>query len=937
MINKKRGIFLILILSVLLSIITFLPSVPAPIEECDNDGDCGSGYDCIGGACIQQPQDECSVDSDCPQGTVCQRGDCAYGTDGYKECSLVPISGCCTYDSQCNDGNLCTTDSCTDNTCVNTPKWCPNGCNPATGSCYPTLGDCISCTEDQQCTSGACRETPSSIAQGLNQKICAPTGKCPVGMDTKGCIAWDIGDYFCSPGTPAHQFICGLDRAWDMSSCTSGCDITGSNCAVAEDEIYVFNPEDLIGNYILIQDGTSGINYDIYSQGYCEIIQGCTGYRDTIAIDSNLDLSTACRCDETWGCSGESCITNVFWSSFWARIESVVCTGCGGLNDCETGCINDDDCASGLNCKEDNEGINRCVNFASDSCLFYHTKTGCMEVTDDNSICFDSNNTGYCNAGYWEENFCGIEMCNDTTGDCIISNPHIIWESTTGSTITNVNLIDSTPLATVKIRFVDYTYTGLEGIDFTIMESDSALSDNLGTITGTYDGKDLVATWQITQQNLEDSIHPLENDFENDNIFEFYVTLSTYKTTNLLATKTFSTCGDGFQNYGEEGIDCGEVCGNTCQPATCFDGQQNNDETSVDCGGSCDACIKEVLWTSAEVNYSEYNDSVIRYLTVEDIINKNVKFRMVSQPVTAENEEFVLKEDDTIGDDTIQDNLFGAYDVNGNLVYLWTPEISDFWAAGLTETTYGFYFEVDGKTSTNLLIELDSELPTCDDEIMNGDEVDVDCGGSCPNQDCVSVCFSKNVCNDYQLEGNCNADICNIAENSVPDLEADETASCIWNLNICNTKKTLYYNGTEIGSCIYVEDTTTDNCDDGFLSYSWTASMDWGTNVYANEALCGLNCVFDQGTWHYDPLAYGESCIAGSQTIPCPAQIQLNFFTWKNFFATALLILIIYIILKNSKTFKKTQKKIVTKKNVSNKKIASKKKVTKKKKIVKKK
>ena len=47
-------------------------------------------------------------------------------------------------------------------------------------------------------------------------------------------------------------------------------------------------------------------------------------------------------------------------------------------------------------------------------------------------------------------------------------------------------------------------------------------------------------------------------------------------------------CFDGWQNFEEEGIDCGGACP-VCGP-TCNDWLRNGDETGVDCGGSCPDC-----------------------------------------------------------------------------------------------------------------------------------------------------------------------------------------------------------------------------------------------------------------------------------------------------------------------------------------------------------
>ncbi|MGB1274203.1 MAG: DUF4215 domain-containing protein [Nannocystaceae bacterium] len=54
-------------------------------------------------------------------------------------------------------------------------------------------------------------------------------------------------------------------------------------------------------------------------------------------------------------------------------------------------------------------------------------------------------------------------------------------------------------------------------------------------------------------------------------------------------TCEIDTCANGELDDGEEDVDCGGTCPNTCE--SCSDGAQNGDETGIDCGGSCpDAC-----------------------------------------------------------------------------------------------------------------------------------------------------------------------------------------------------------------------------------------------------------------------------------------------------------------------------------------------------------
>lgn len=68
--------------------------------------------------------------------------------------------------------------------------------------------------------------------------------------------------------------------------------------------------------------------------------------------------------------------------------------------------------------------------------------------------------------------------------------------------------------------------------------------------------------------------------------------------------------------------------------------------------------------------------------------------------------------------------------------------------------------------------------------------------------------------------------------------------------------------------------------------------------------------------WHYDPINLftgtnkSSQCVAGENTIACPAQIQLPFFNTYNLIVTLVVIILIYILINSA--FKK--QKVVKKK-----------------------
>jgi hypothetical protein len=45
-------------------------------NHCANNGDCPSGYMCIGGQCVLQTTPICAVDTDCLSGQACVNGVC---------------------------------------------------------------------------------------------------------------------------------------------------------------------------------------------------------------------------------------------------------------------------------------------------------------------------------------------------------------------------------------------------------------------------------------------------------------------------------------------------------------------------------------------------------------------------------------------------------------------------------------------------------------------------------------------------------------------------------------------------------------------------------------------------------------------------------------------------------------------------------------------
>lgn len=136
-------------------------------------------------------------------------------------------------------------------------------------------------------------------------------------------------------------------------------------------------------------------------------------------------------------------------------------------------------------------------------------------------------------------------------------------------------------------------------------------------------------------------------------------------------------------------------------------------------------------------------------------------------------------------------------------------------------------------------------------------------------------CDGKNLCRDYTIQ-DCNDNICEVAENGIPEEEADcsdplTDCFCSWNATAtpsCESKFTTYTDdgGVEIPieECkitITAGDPDDPNpCEDGFIEYTYINSCGGG----------------------------------GTNRITCPAEVQLPFFGFYNFVITMLAIALIY-------------------------------------------
>lgn len=176
------------------------------------------------------------------------------------------------------------------------------------------------------------------------------------------------------------------------------------------------------------------------------------------------------------------------------------------------------------------------------------------------------------------------------------------------------------------------------------------------------------------------------------------------------------TCYDNIQNQGETGVDCGGPC-TACE--TCYDNIQNGDETGIDCGGSCAPCAvpencaaptgiyaSAITRSSAQLNWDAVSGA--NTYSVQIKLSRNTQWYTFSTSVN-----YII--------------IRGI--VNG-IDYDW--RVTAVCSSGSSSWSDTCTFTGGVATSGNCNTSIpEGELPTCTDNVQNGDETGVDCGGSC--------------------------------------------------------------------------------------------------------------------------------------------------------------------------------------------------------------
>ncbi len=592
---------------------------------------------------------------------------------------------------------------------------------------------------------------------------------------------------------------------------------------------------------------------------------GYKGYRRKLQCET----SSACYWDKyirsvSYCPNVTSCDSNVSDSQY--SQDGIVCSG-SCVGSASSDCCSDSDCSDSEAC---NTSTYTCYRI--NPCASKSDGTDCITDTDAEGVCVS-------------------QACQATSA---------YWTDASGNPInSDTGVVDPSNNHTMYLR-VSNTNSSVNSITISIGGS-SQNPTVLGTLSGTtYD-----VIWEMTDDILADT--------SSDSFVMNFTTNNGLISNDLTFTRTYSQCYNGVMDGDENCTDAGGSCESIKSASTCCgDGIEN----AVDCTATCAADPSDCTNLPAA---SWFPEATQYNLTLDELASGSFSILMQIINNQSQSPTFTLREQDTLLDDTVFSSVQATSSTSNSLSYNWTPTLQNFKDASPTDSgepdsTYDFYFQIDSQESPLFSITtVDSNnnpvpLPYCGDGVCQTDfgEDESSCLSDCQ-------CININTCQDYASEATCVYDACSVGEN------VGEGISCSWSASSCVTGQSYTINGVEIGTCEYPNQSQDDTCDDGYLTYSYDAQWTWGqANSYTTQ-ISSDYILGDDGLYHYDPERASESCVGGERTIPCPAKVQLTFFTTKNIIATVILIIMGYLILeqtrqsKEKKSRKKTSKKKISK------------------------
>ncbi len=645
---------------------------------------------------------------------------------------------------------------------------------------------------------------------------------------------------------------------------------------------------------------------NVTNKGTCEDLTG--KYNDTCAGNSLF-------VDEL-SCSNGICVVNTLPCPSGYTCTNGACIGC--TPSCAGKMCGDNGCGGSCgNCAVDFGENYTCNEFFQCVCGLETKEEFCTRLGKE------------CGTATGEDVRCGTgivtrncpmcpppEICN-SDGQCVSpEEPNVYWAFYTTEAPIPSSSEDPRPITlTYNIKMVVENSGLPEGsASFEVFENDLLFDDNIRTgalaITGSVDanGK-AVATWTINQTDIDNSASD-----DSDEDYEFYFKVnddSDLKSGYFYAYIHIGFCtGKMYCSHYNTSTDC--------SADICLAAEHDGASREIDCVSDekCDIC--DCGDSVCDDCYCSWNDGS----DVCEFVSGSCGADCPGKPIAADICAAVKK--------------LGIYNTLGQAI---CREVTGSAAgptscsgikcpAGPAASTIDVGVQVPVYNEKGYICKKIVGTKACSSECTcpNGPSSDTICEGEgvSVKDDCDSICRVKwgtkdcsgvscptepteeDVCGGVIIPvNNSNGDICRVVTGTAdcsgvtcpegPDPSTicdgeyvliensiDKICNIIWGNLECGLSDSF-----KAGTCIY-HDTSTDNCDDGYLSYSWTAEWVWD----------------EDNPLHLDPNNEESKCIDGSSTVECPAQIQLPFFGIHSLIAAIAIIILVYLIL-NSKKHKK--------------------------------
>ena len=323
------------------------------------------------------------------------------------------------------------------------------------------------------------------------------------------------------------------------------------------------------------------------------------------------------------------------------------------------------------------------------------------------------------------------------------------------------------------------------------------------------------------------------------------------------------SCTDATKNGNETDVDCGGSCatkcadgkactaaadctsnlcgtGGKCLAISCGDGIKNGTETDIDCGGTCSACADTKSCALAADCTSKNCDSVSKKC-VAPACNDSIKngtetdtdcggtcaTKCANTKSCAANTDCVSAHCDVAG--TKKCIAAGCSDAikNGNETDVDCGG-SDCSPCAATKSC-----ALASDCSSSVCTALKCVAPACNDSVKNGTETDTDCGGSCATKcgdtlKCaVAADCTSGVCDP--VAHTCTAPACNDSVTNGTETDTDCGGSCA--TKCADTKK-----------CAISADCTSLVCDPGTFTCTAPACNDNVKNGTETDLDCGGTC-----------------------------------------------------------------------------------------------